>query len=41
MAKIDGRNGRDIEGILEKYHIYYVAEEINVPWKIIPQLMRN
>ena len=41
MAKIDGRNGRDIEGILEKYHIYYVAEEINVPWEIIPQLMHN
>jgi hypothetical protein len=36
MARIAGRNGRDIEGILEKYHIYYVDEEINVPWEDNP-----
>jgi len=36
MAKIGGRNGRDIEGVLKKCNIYYVDEELNVPWEDSP-----
>ena len=36
MARIEGRNGRHISGKLVDFHIYYIREEINVPWEDNP-----
>ena len=36
MAKIEGRNGRDIEGEVVSYHIYYIDKELNIMWEDYP-----
>jgi hypothetical protein len=36
MAKIEGRNGRDVEGEVVAYHIYYIDEELNIMWENNP-----